>query len=305
VKTDLFAEITAAIAAQLEQGVRPWAKPWTDREAGFSAALPHNVKGRPYRGANVFWLMMAAQAHGYAEHCWLTFKQAKELGGNVRKGEHGRSVFFWKFDTVKDAATGEDKRRVMLRQYTVFNVAQCENLDKRPAPPAPRPEPERIAAAESMIEATGAQIGHGGPRAFYSPAFDLIQLPPRDAFKGADDYYSTAFHELGHWTGHASRLDRKQEGRFGSPEYAFEELVAELTSAFVCGSQGFASVAREDHAAYLQNWLKVLNSDPKAFITASSLAQKAADYILAGEQAEEEEEPESEQVAAVAIAQAA
>jgi antirestriction protein ArdC len=239
VKTDLFAEITAAIAAQLEQGVRPWAKPWTDREAGFSAALPHNVKGRPYRGANVFWLMMAAQAHGYAEHCWLTFKQAKELGGNVRKGEHGRSVFFWKFDTVKDAATGEDKRRVMLRQYTVFNVAQCENLDKRPAPPAPRPEPERIAAAESMIEATGAQIGHGGPRAFYSPAFDMIQLPPRDAFRSRT--ISIRPPSTNSATGPATRRAWTASKRAVSVRLntRFEELVAELTSAFVCGSQGF------------------------------------------------------------------
>lgn len=300
---DIFQQITDRIAAQIEQGVRPWAKPWSDKRQAVALDLPHNIAGRPYRGANVFWLWSQAQVMGYESPLWLTFNQAKERGGSVRKGEKGTPVFFWKFDSVEDKETGEKKRRVMVKSYTVFNIAQCDGVtvpERKAAPPAT--EPERIAAAEAMIAETGAIIAHGGNRAFYMPAFDRIQLPERDQFRDADSYYSTAFHELGHWTGHESRLNRNLSGRFGDPRYAFEELVAELTAAFVCASQGFASIERPDHAAYLANWLQALKDDPRAFITAAGQAQKAADLILGNVEAKAEGEAEP---AAAEIAQAA
>jgi antirestriction protein ArdC len=289
---DIFVEITNSIAAQLEQGVRPWSKPWTDRHSG-PTDLPHNYDGRPYRGANVFWLWVTASANGYASPIWLTFNQAKAKGGAVRKGEKGTTVFFWSITKRKDEKTGEEKKSMFVKTYTVFNVAQCDGL-KMPTPPEPRPEPERIAAAETMIAETGAVIRHdGGGRAFYTPTLDEIHLPAREAFMSSDGYYSTAFHELGHWTGHATRLDRKFGARFGDNAYAFEELVAELTSAFVCASQGFATVDRADHAAYLAGWIKVLRADPGAFITAAGAAQKAADLILGTAKAVEAVEDEA------------
>lgn len=292
---DIFQEITDRIAAQLEQGVRPWAKPWTDKAGAFAVDLPHNIDRRPYRGANVFWLWMIGQERGYESPMWMTFNQAKARGGAVRKGEKGTRVFFWKFDKVKDKETGEDKNRVMVKSYTVFNIAQCDDV-KLPARAAAvaTTEPERIEAADELVETTGATICHGGNQAFYAPSLDRVQMPDRDAFMTVDGYYSTLFHELGHWTGHESRLAREYGKRFGDGAYAFEELVAELTSAFVCASQGFASIERPDHAQYIGHWLKTLKGDPRAFITAAGAAQKAADLILGKAREAEEAEPVAE-----------
>lgn len=276
---ELFDKIAAGLIAKMESGVRPWAKPWTSRPG--SMTLPHNLaSGKAYRGANVFWLWLAQEAAGYESAAWLTYKQAADMGGNVRKGEKGTAVFFWSKFEREDKATGEKKSGMFAKAYTVFNVAQCEGIEL-PAPAEPAPEGERMAAAEALIAATGARIQHGGDRAFYVPSRDYIQLPAFADFVNADAYYSTAFHEIGHWTGHESRLNREYGKRFGDDAYAFEELVAELTAAFVCGSQGFASVERDDHAAYLANWIRVLRNDSGAFVTAASAAQKAADYILA------------------------
>lgn len=290
-RTDVFETITNAIVAQLEAGTRPWAKPWKDGAAQ-PENWPRNYKGRSYRGANVFWLQVAQQTMGYDSSVWLTFNQAKEAGGSVRKGEKGTLVFFWKFEKKTDPATGELKQVCWAKTYVVFNVAQCDGV----AAPKARtlaPMQERVQAAEDLATATGAKISWGGNRAFYSPAFDSVQMPPREAFKGADELYGTLFHELGHWTGHESRHARDFKGRFGTEAYAFEELIAELTAAYVCGSAGFSAPAREDHAAYLASWLKVLKGDKRAFITAASKAQKAADFLLAfGESAEDELEPE-------------
>ena len=159
---DLFQVITNEISAQLEQGVRPWAQPWTTSRTDLSAVdLPHNIAGRAYRGANTFWLYMLGQARGYQRPVWLTFNQAREAGGHVRKGEKGAAVFFWKFNASADQETGETRRAVMVRQYTVFNIAQCEGVEL----PAVAPRPalfERIAAAEALAAATGADIRYGG-----------------------------------------------------------------------------------------------------------------------------------------------
>lgn len=292
---ELFQKIATDLAAKLEQGVRPWAKPWDAQPSPMD--LPHNVTtGKAYRGANVFWLWMAQASGGYETAQWLTYKQAAAMGGNVRKGEKGTPAFYWAVKKGENAK-GEETTRMLPVSFTVFNVAQCENLPAA-EPVAPVAVADRNAAAEALLNASGARIQHGGNRAYFVPSQDFIQLPAFEAFRGADDYYSTAFHELGHWTGHESRLAREFGKRFGDDAYAFEELVAELTAAFVCGSQGFAAIARDDHAAYLASWIRVLKDDAKAFVSAASAAQKAADLILsagaeqaAGEASEGQGEP--------------
>jgi antirestriction protein ArdC len=287
-KTDeLFRTITDRIVAQMEAGVRPWARPWSERTTAADYALPHNIAGRPYRGANMFWLAMAQSARGYTSPVWLTFNQAKKAGGNVKKGEVGTPVFFWKFDEKVDPKTKKKTKTVWAKGYTVFNIAQVEGV-KVPAR-RERTAAERHAEAEALMASTGADIHFGGNRACFIPALDMVQLPVREAFKAPDFFYATAFHELGHWTGHKTRLDREFGKRFGDQAYAFEELVAELTAAFVTGTLGLANPEREDHAAYLTNWLQVLKGDPKAFITAAGKAQAAADYILAKAEASDED----------------
>lgn len=287
---DLFARITDAIAAQLERGVRPWSKPWTSQPGVLT--MPHNIEGRAYSGGNVFWLWLQQEVMGYPTACWMTFNQAKARGGTVPKG--GTPVYFYGASKKVNEATGKEESRPFAKVFYVWNIAQVEGLTV--APPAtvePAPEFERIAAADALMAATGAVIRHGGAKAFYSPDYDSIQLPERADFVSADGYYSTAFHELGHWTGAEKRLNRTFGKKFGDDAYAFEELVAELTSALICGSQGFASLDREDHASYLANFLRILKADPKAFSKAASEAQKAAKLILESQGAANASEPQA------------
>ena len=282
-KTDeLFAQITDALLVKIEAGVLPWHKPWTAE-----TALPHNLSGRTYRGANSFWLSLLQDAKGYSQPVWLTFNQAKAAGGVVKKGEKGTAVFFWSFTDKKNEATGKVEKLVWAKAYTVFNLDQCEGVEHKAANPLARPTIfERNVAADDLIAATGAVIKHGGDRACYVPSTDVICLPHKESFNQSDSYYSTAFHEIAHWTGSEKRLKRTFGKRFGDEAYAVEELVAELTASFVCAALGFDNPARDDHAAYLQGWIKVLKNDKKAFITAAGKAQKAADLILQA-QAEE------------------
>lgn len=290
---EVFQKIADTIAGKLEMGVRPWAKPWTSRPGAIT--MPHNIEGRAYRGANVFWLWMEQEARGYAEPVWLTFKQAQAKGGSVIRGEKGTKVFFWSRTKRKDKATGEERDSFFAKAYTVFNIAQCEGIElPKVEAVADRPELERIAAADALMAATGADIRYGGDKAFYAPSADRIQLPAFEDFVSVDGFYSTAFHELGHWTGADHRLKRVFGREFGDDAYAFEELVAELTAAFVCASQGFASVERDDHAAYIGHWSKRIRSNPKAFIQACSKAQAAAEYILNAKADAGEAEPTGE-----------
>jgi antirestriction protein ArdC len=277
---EAFAAITDRICAQLADGVRPWAKPWRDGMSPLVQHMPHNLVGRNYRGANVLMLWAVGQSMGYASPVWLTFKQAIEAGGAVRKGERGTTVFFWKFGVAEDKATGETRQTCLARRYTVFNLEQCDGVtvpERRQRVLTPL---ERHAEADRIIAATGATIQYGGDRAFYAPSRDSVQLPVAEAFRDPAGFYGTAFHELGHWTGHESRLNRTFGRRFGDDAYAVEELVAELTAAFVCASTGIASTERDDHAAYLSEWLRVLRADSRAIVTAAAAAQKAADLIL-------------------------
>lgn len=224
-------------------------------------------------------------AQGYTATMWMTFKQAHERGAHVRKGETGTLVVFAdRLNRTEDGENGETVDRVIpyLKSYTVFNVEQIDGLPAQylPEPSAPPPINVRHAHAEGFIAATRAIIRFGGDRAFYAPALDVIQLPPVPAFRDVESYYGTALHELTHWTGHPSRCARELSGyRFGSESYAFEELVAELGSAFLCAELCITPEVRDDHAAYLGNWLTVLKQDTRAIFAAASRAQRAADFL--------------------------
>ena len=284
-KTDLYDKVTARIVASLEQGVRPWLKPWSTSSAMAQPGLPRRGTGEHYRGVNILLLWGAAFDQGFRSTMWLTFKQALEHGGAVRKGEKGSKVVYAGSLTRNepDEAGHEAERRIpYLKEYTVFNVEQIDGLPERftVTEQPTRPAFERIEAAEAFAARTGAAIRHGGARAFYSPATDHVQMPPREAFRDALGYYGTLAHELTHWTGHASRLARSFGKRFADRAYAFEELVAELGSAFVAADLGLTQEPREDHAAYLAHWLDILKADKRAIFTAGSQAQGAADFLM-------------------------
>jgi antirestriction protein ArdC len=289
-RASLYEDVTAKIIAQLEAGVFPWVQPWSSAAAGIG--LPRNaVSGRPYSGINVLILWGAVIESGFASQDWLTFRQALAAGGSVRKGERGQTIFYADRFTPKgeheqgsDGHDGSDAEAVrsipFLKRFTVFNVAQCEGLPERfTAALAPLPERQPHENAEALIVATGADFRIGGAEAYYSPALDFVQVPPQPAFAQQIDYYRTALHELGHWTGHSSRLDRDQRGGFGTPAYAREELCAELASAFLCAALGIVPTVR--HADYLGSWLSVMRQDSRAIFKAASHASKAADYLLA------------------------
>jgi antirestriction protein ArdC len=275
VKRDLYAEVSERILAELERGAVPWVKPWA---ATAGQNVPQNaVTNRPYSGCNVI-LLWLARNRGWSTPRFLTFKQATEAGGHARKGEHGTKVYFVKQLQVKD----DDETRVvpMLREYTVFNVEQCENLPesiKRGKPMRVRNPDTRDALADQFLHSTRADIREGHGEAYYVPSHDFISMPAFEAFKGADHFYNVAFHELTHWTGHKSRLDRDLKNRFGSRDYAAEELVAELGAAFLCAEFGFDGDVR--HAGYIATWIELLKADKRAFWTACSKASQAADYL--------------------------
>jgi len=279
-KRDLYAEVSARIVADLEAGAAPWIKPWA---ATPGANVPCNaVSNRPYSGCNVILLWMA-RAAGYRVPRFLTFKQALELGGHVRKGERGTKVYFVKQLQVRDeGADGNSSMRLipMMREYTVFNVDQCENLPDCIAigrRMRVRNPDARDDLADQFLRSTGADIREGHGEAHYLPSRDFISMPAFEAFSGADHFYSTVFHELTHWTAHASRLDRDLKNRFGSRDYGAEELIAELGAAFLCAEFGFDGDLR--HAGYIGHWIELLKADKRAFFTACSQASKAADYL--------------------------
>lgn len=246
--------------------------------------LPLRHNGVPYRGVNILLLWGEAIANGYNSNRWMTFKQAADLGGHVRKGEHGSLVVYAStFHKIEENDGGEEVEREIpfMKGYAVFNVDQIDGLPGGyKTKPEERGEPlQLIEQAEAFFAATGATFRHGGNRAYYAPAQDIIQLPPADAFRDPESYAATKAHELTHWTSHPSRLDRALGKRFGDDAYAGEELIAELGSAFLCADLGVAPEVREDHAAYLGHWVRVLKADKRAIFTAAAHAQRAADYL--------------------------
>jgi antirestriction protein ArdC len=269
---DVYSIITEKIIEHLESGTVPWAKPWAGGES------PRNLaSGKEYRGINPFLL----SSLGYASPHWLTFKQAKERGGNVKKGEKGTIVVFWKLNKYDDDLTGETKKVPILRYYRVFNAEQCEGIN---APElTTRPDFQPIEEAERIIEAMQNKpvVQFKEPKAYYQPSEDLVNMPRKELFNGPEEMYSTMFHELAHSTGHKKRLDRKafNKAAFGSETYSKEELVAELASAFVCNVSGIEKTI-QNQAAYISGWLKVLKGDKKMIVLAAAQAQKAADFIL-------------------------
>jgi antirestriction protein ArdC len=279
VKRDLYSEVSARIIAGLEAGAAPWVKPWS---ATAGQNVPQNaVTNRPYSGCNVI-LLWLARNRGWASPRFLTFKQASEAGGSVRKGEHGTKIYFVKQLQIKDGNGEEPDTRLvpMMREYSVFNVDQCENLPdsiEAGKPMRVRNFDTRDALADEFLRSTGADIREGHGEAYYLTSRDFISMPAFEAFKGADHFYNVAFHELTHWTGHKSRLDRDLKHRFGERAYAAEELVAELGAAFLAAEFSFDGDVR--NAGYIATWIELLKADKRAFFTACNRASKAADYL--------------------------
>lgn len=283
-KADIYQTVTDSIVAMLEAGVRPWAPGHDAKDCGLPV-IPTRANGEAYRGLNVALLWGAAEMKGFRHHTWMTFNQAKALGGCVRKGEKSSPVVYWgTFKAQADDADegGEDgKARLFAKGYAVFNVEQIDSLPASFYEPATvEPSETRIARADAWAVATGADIRHGGSQAFYSPKGDFVQVPPFAAYGEPERYYSTLCHELTHWSGAKSRLDRQFGKRFGDKAYAFEELVAEMGAAFTCARLGIENETREDHASYLASWLNVLKADKRAIFTAASKAQAACDFLF-------------------------
>lgn len=285
-RASFYDEITGRIIAELEAGRAPWVQPWGTATAKAPLAMPRNAAtGRHYSGINVLILWGAVIQHGFPSQGWLTFRQALSLGGNVRRGERGTTVvyadrFVPDEEKRRARAAGEEAAAIpFLKRFTVFNAVQCENLFEDVAAIAPPPPPGLVEPRiEALIRATGIDLRIGGDRAFYVPALDYVQVPPPQAFFEPINWHRTALHELGHATGHPSRLNRDFSGSFGTKKYAFEELVAEINAAFCCASLGIVPTVR--HADYIGSWLEVLREDNRAIVRAASQASKATNWLL-------------------------
>ena len=293
---DYHTAFASKIKEQIEQGVAPWQKPWKPGEQ----RLPKNIQtDKPYRGGNSVYLGVTQTAKGYSDNRWATYKQIKDMGGQVRKGEKATHVLFYKFDdetqkaqdqpdrpTTEGKAEREHTRPPMVRCYAVFNVAQADGLQLERKGDDREPEPEWKAhqTAERVIQESGIHVAHvRGDRAFYNLRSDTVTLPEREQFATANGYYQTALHELGHATGHPERMDRdtltQGAGHFGSVEYAREELRAEM-SAMMTGERVGVGHDGSRGAAYVQGWLKALEQDPKEIYKAAADAQKISDYLM-------------------------
>jgi antirestriction protein ArdC len=270
----IYQQVTDQIIKQLEAGATPWVKQWN----GSSSANHNAVSGKGYNGINTLILAMSAAANGFKSNQWATYKQWLELGGQVRKGTKGTTIIFYSpVSGSKVNADGEEKSyHYVLKSYSVFNADQIDGYTPAAAPVKTF---NSIAALEALATDSGAIIKHGGDRAFYSPRNDFIQMPNKTDFTNEAAYYATLLHELAHWSGASNRLDRDLSGRFGNEAYAAEELIAELSAAFLCAEYQIDGDLR--HAGYIASWLRILKNDNKAVFKAAALAQKSADYIKA------------------------
>ena len=279
-----YEEITNKIVAALEAGAGNYEQPWANLCKG---TLPRNIaSGKAYRGVNVLSLWATGGA-GW----WGTYQQWQAIGGQVRKGEKSSIVVYYQPATKRKAKDGEEETFLLMKYYSVFSLDQVDALPNEDGTPGtiviphaaslPESREERIAEAEAFFAQIPATVNHGGDRAYYSPGSDKVQMPDFRQFQEAEAYYSTLSHELVHWTGAQSRLDRNLKGRFGDESYAMEELVAELGAAFVMGATGLSVEPRRDHAQYLASWLRVLKKDSKAIFAEASKAQAAAEFLSA------------------------
>lgn len=274
---DLFEHVTADLVAAIEAGASDWRMPWRRLGAG----LPRSVDGRPYRGWNALVLAIVAGDRGWTSARWATYQGWQRHGAQVRKGERGTHVVLWKptdRHEQNDDGVDEVRRSLFARTFTVFAAEQVDGGD-RWMTNAKVPEGERIVRADRYFTAIAADVVHGGDRACYVPALDRIHLPHLGQFDTPAAYYTTAAHEHTHWTGSADRLARDLSGRFGSDAYGAEELVAELGAAFWSAQFGLEQATRQDHAAYLGDWLRILRSDPRALVAACGHAQRAIDLL--------------------------
>jgi antirestriction protein ArdC len=285
-RIDLYTSVTNAIIADLEKGVRPWLKPWNSEHAAGRITRPLRAGGQPYKGINVLMLWTSAMTQNFAAPIWMTFKQAKELKANVRKGSKGSLVVYAdRITRTETANDGQENERdiYFMKGYNVFNVEQIEGLPAHfyaTAMPPQLDPVQRNGEADRFFANTGADIRHGGNHAYYASESDYVQMPPFASFRDAESYYSTLAHEMTHLTKHPSRLDR-DFGRksFGDEGYAREELVAEIGAAFLSCDLGITPEPRHDHAAYLGHWLKVLKEDKRAIFQAAAHAQRAVDFL--------------------------
>lgn len=296
---DIYQEITNKIIADLEAGQLTWRKPWNAAHMDGRVTRPLRHTGEPYNGINVVMLWAQATTCGYTAPTWMTYRQAKDHGAQVRKGERGTTVVYANtLIKTEEGNGGETREKVIpfLKTYSVFNVAQIEGLPEGMyEPPAPVLNPmQRIDHAETFFAATGADIRTSGTRAFYSGA-DYIQMPPFQTFTTPQAYYATLAHETTHWTKHKTRLNRDfGRTRKGDAGYAKEELVAELGAAFLCADLGLRPESSKDHAAYIQTWLKVLKDDKRAIFTTAAHATRAAQYLHDLQQATPHSEAEAD-----------
>ena len=285
-RRDVAGEITALILSKLEQGVLPWARPW-DRTGGGGRPLRHN--GAPYTGINTVFLWAMGDACGYGSRYWMTYRQADALGGQVRKGETSSpSVYYSQINKIEqDQASGEEQTRSIrfLKAYNVFNADQIDGLPAHyypiNKPMEPREESQHRAAIDAFFATLPIDVRHGGHAAFCSPVGDYVQMPPREAFHSDDHYASTLGHECVHWSGAKGRLDRMFGKRFGDKAYAFEELVASIGQCLVCADLGLPGELHDNHASYIDHWLKILRGNSSAIIHAASKAEQAFNYLKA------------------------
>lgn len=268
----IYTEVTDLIIKQLEAGAMPWIKPWK----ADSTADKNFISQKPYQGINRLMLGLSSMVSGFETPVWASFKQWQSLGVNVRKGEKGTKIVFFSPVTKECKVTGNLESYNLLKSYYVFNASQVDGVTIEAPSTVDKPF-NSILEADERIAKTGATIRHGGDSAFFAPSMDIIQMPNKSAFSDESSYYATIFHELTHWTGAESRLKREFGKRFGNPEYAFEELVAEMGAAFLC--QDYRIQGELRHAGYIQHWLKACRNDATAIFKAAALAQKSADYI--------------------------
>lgn len=287
-RLDVHQTITNQIVAAIEAGAPEFKMPW--HRAQGSLMRPVNVASRNrYQGINIVALWLSAEQRGYPTPVWGTYRQWQALGAQVRKGERGSVIVFYKeleFTKANEAGETEDVRTLFARASYVFNAAQVDGYTPPAEEEAPSPlRVEALEAAEQLLAASGAVFVEGGDRAFYRPSDDVIVLPDQHRFRGTDTmsateaWYATKLHELVHWSGAQQRLARDLSGRFGSEAYAMEELIAELGASFLCADLAVTTALRPDHVAYIDSWLKVLRADKRAVFTAASAAQRAATYL--------------------------
>ncbi|WP_194760891.1 ArdC family protein [Klebsiella variicola] len=275
-RTDIYQTVTDNIIAALEAGVKPWSCPW-QRVDGMSDLPSNYATSVAYSGMNIMLLWCSASKQGFSDSRWMTYKQAQAAGGQARKGEHGTIVIFYT-TLEKESDAGEVEHIPMLKTFTVFNVQQIDGLPLTTETVSPEATFDPLPQAENLFRKSGANIIEKGQNAFFRPSTDEVWLPERHLFSDAANFYATGLHELVHWSGGKKRLNREMKGKFGSADYAEEELVAELGSAFLMADLGIKGEVQ--HESYIASWLKALKNDKRYIFKVTSAASKASSYLM-------------------------